>query len=1216
MKKLLLSIASLLLIVPWINAQTDCATTDYLNNQNGNPDYGPTEDVCKQYIHSSIYRQNKYRSKYQVRDKEVRVNLIILQKDDGTGNFQQGDSLHDQFFLDVENSLNNRLGNLISPPVGCSALLSSCYSPNFVPDVGIKFKFNKMYIRSSYAADYEINGTDSVFDANGIFVRRQIYCPSSNWYLDSLDNLINIQNSDSLGINVFFTQAQSSLDRLDSCLDSHPWFSVACSETSNIFQFDKSARVHQPDRYSRYVWNKDCYPYNPLWNSNNLTPAQLYAELVYGTSGGILHELLHQFFSSVNHCNQCPAAMNSGAGGSSRDYLSESNITGVHRALAITKLRKFVVQKPSPPNGLVTNDTAQYDFIEIDQNEVIDFNYTVYQDIVIRTGNTLTVQCKLQMPKMGKIIIEPGAQLIVDEGIITTLGGYYWYGIQIEGSSGPQTTTNQGKLVLKNGALLDNVQYAINFGKEGSWNDFGGIVQAEDATIRVSRRAAAFMTYPHTNNSYFKRCTLEYVTGLTESPLSLVTLWDNHGVNFYGCTFKDETGINQYLDGQNEGIANGIYSIDATYQVVADCNYPPNVAPSSPCPTQYNTRNSFTNFNQGVYATGAATARTVNVQETDFIDNAIGMRVKGLDNVKFVLNNVLTGGVTKNGYSAAGYNNQFGYHSADATGFEIELNVFEKRSNATEKVGGINIIDSKTAANEVYKNTFKQNDVAQKLDALNRNTSPSRSFIGLQFLCNTFQNSSSLSTDVEVNQGPISTLFSHLEGIRNVQGATMPDASAGNVFSLTTSNEGHLRNNTVQTVTYQGHGGTATPTQTTPIWVNTNTKPAAACPSKYWTATGGGIPSGIIGQYYTTRSEYNNLLYNYHQLIDNGNTDSLLQAIGNMPSSEAQQLRDELMAEAPYLSQEVIMDAAGSGILTDAFLLEICLANPDATTDELFLDFLEYQIPNPLSASDIQLIYLSWSGETPRTLIENQLGTKAAVLGRLSSKILHAYALDSTVTEDSVVAMIQTKQTVESKYQLVEYRISKNQFSLATNEMNAIANSTELNQAELDEHNNLVAYTNFRTSIANEGLEYMQLNSAQLETLRGIANAVEGRTATLAQNILCFGYGECYYPTSEPSFRKKKERVYSEIIPPTLDLKSFSVSPNPARDVVNIVLDAEFEIENTIFILTSMEGKEVRNQRLQEVSSIVNISNLAKGEYIYRITDSGKLVAEGKLIKL
>jgi hypothetical protein len=322
------------------------------------------------------------------------------------------------------------------------------------------------------------------------------------------------------------------------------------------------------------------------------------------------------------------------------------------------------------------------------------------------------------------------------------------------------------------------------------------------------------------------------------------------------------------------------------------------------------------------------------------------------------------------------------------------------------------------------------------------------------------------------------------------------------------------------------------------------------------------------------------------------------------------------MAEAPYLSQEVIMDAASSGILTDAFLLEICLANPDATTDELFLDFLEYQIPNPLSASDIQLIYLSWGGETPRTLIENQLGTKAAVLGRLSSKILHAYALDSTVTEDSVVAMIQSKQTVESKYQLVEYRLSKNQFSLATNELNAIANSTELNQAELDEHNNLVAYTNFRTSIANEGVDYMQLNSGQLETLRGIANAAEGRTATMAQNILCFGYGECYYPTSEPSFRKKQKRVYSELIPPTLKLESFSVSPNPASDVVNIVLDADFEIENTTFILTSMEGKEVRNQRLQQVSSTVNISSLAKGEYLYRITDSGKLVAEGKLIKL
>jgi len=1015
---------------------------------------------------------------------------------------------------------------------------------------------------------------------------------------------------------VYFTQAQSSLDRLDSCLDSHPWFSVACSEASTIFQFDKSARVHQPDVYSRYVWNEDCYPYNPLWNPNNLTPAQLYAELVYGTTGGILHELLHQFFSSQNHCNQCPAAMNSGAGGSSRDYLSESNITSVHRALAITKLRKFVVQDSSPPNGLATNDTTQYDFIEINQNDVIDFNFTVYQDIVIRSGNTLTVQCKLQMPKMGKIIIEPGAQLIVDEGIITTLGGYYWYGIQIEGSSGPQTTTNQGKLVLKNGALLDNVQYAINFGKEGSWNDFGGIVHAEDATIRVSRRAAAFMTYPHTNNSYFKRCTLEYVTGLTESPLSLVTLWDNHGVNFDGCTFKDETGINQYLDGQNEGIANGIYSIDASYQVLADCNFPLGTTPTSPCPTQYTTRSSFTNFNQGVYATGAAGTRTVTVDQADFVDNAISMRVKGLDDVRFTRNTVLTGGVHKNGYSGP-YSNpsQIGFFADDATGFEVEQNVFEKRTNATEDVLGINVKESGEDPNEVYNNIFKNNNIGQKFDDLNRSKQLLRSFIGLQFLCN--DNSVSNGKDVVVNHRPVGS-FSQLQddGIRGLQGTTNPSSAASNLFSTTT--QGHIENNSKQVVTYHYNGGgRSQPTNYTAALVIPNAVGVAStCANKYYSNPRiFNAPQGVVGNYYTQLQQYNGLLYTYHQNIDGGNTEQMLETIGMTIPSEAQMLRDELMAEAPYLSEEAIRDAASTGILTDALLLEICLANPDATRNEGFLDYVEYEIPDPLPSNMVQLIYLNWDAETPRTLIENQLANLSAQLGRTASQLLHIYELDTIVQTDSIESLLNSKKTMTSLYQLAELKVQEGQFSGAINKLNNLEGLYELDEAQQAEHTNFKNYVNFRANLVTEGIDYMQLTTYKLEELRGYASAGTGRSSALAQNILCFGYGECMWEAPAAQGRKKAKRVYDLTVDAKLVNSSVLIAPNPATEIIQLSLTGIEDFAQVELQIINAEGKLIKSLRITASETTVNVAELAKGSYSYLILQQQSKIAEGKLIK-
>ena len=70
-----------------------------------------------------------------------------------------------------------------------------------------------------------------------------------------------------------------------------------------------------------------------------------------------------------------------------------------------------------------------------------------YQDIVIKSGNTLTVQCEVQFVPDAKIIVEPGAKLIIDGGKLTNDNYYrtFWQGIEVWGNHNlPQTETNQG----------------------------------------------------------------------------------------------------------------------------------------------------------------------------------------------------------------------------------------------------------------------------------------------------------------------------------------------------------------------------------------------------------------------------------------------------------------------------------------------------------------------------------------------------------------------------------------------------------------------------------------------------------------------------------------------------------------------------------------------------------------------------------------------------
>ncbi len=55
----------------------------------------------------------------------------------------------------------------------------------------------------------------------------------------------------------------------------------------------------------------------------------------------------------------------------------------------------------------------------ISTNETWDFDIQMYNDIVVRSGATLTVKCKIAMAINGKIKLEKGAKLIVDGGEIT-----------------------------------------------------------------------------------------------------------------------------------------------------------------------------------------------------------------------------------------------------------------------------------------------------------------------------------------------------------------------------------------------------------------------------------------------------------------------------------------------------------------------------------------------------------------------------------------------------------------------------------------------------------------------------------------------------------------------------------------------------------------------------------------------------------------------------
>ena len=296
---------------------------------------------------------------------------------------------------------------------------------------------------------------------------------------------------------------------------------------------------------------------------------------------------------------------------------------------------------------LPRDDQGHSSQLVINQNTTWNSTKIMESDILIESGSKLTITSTVYMPYGGSIKIEPGAELHVDGGTIKNNCGDFWHGIEVWGdNSKAQNSNDQGVLTLTNGALLENAEEAVQIMQPDQWNTFGGIVNANDATFRNCKRAVSFMSYEDPINglkniSSFHKCTFELTPDFPSSltPLSQVTIWDNDGVEFLGCSFEDNRPL---LDHEfNTSVGNGIFSLDAGYYVGPYCDM---AVPQSPCDPLHIVRSSFKRFNHGILAEGAATSATLVIDQVDFEDNCIATQIETFDQVRFTRNTVKVGG--------------------------------------------------------------------------------------------------------------------------------------------------------------------------------------------------------------------------------------------------------------------------------------------------------------------------------------------------------------------------------------------------------------------------------------------------------------------------------------------------------------------------------------------------------------------------------------------
>lgn len=359
----------------------------------------------------------------------VRVNLIFIQKDDGTGNFQETNYEHQVLFDDVMSDLNRIISSLVLPSG------TDCYTgtdADMVHDMRIRFVDHRYYIRNS-----------SLWDNNMHFSSTNL-CPSSyNWYLLAIDDSLNNVLEDSLkGINIYFTEDATFYHRcwevqnLNDTSDVDPNAGGACSEWPSYQDLFRSSRLHMPCQYAKYWWMKNIVPQLAQFNYPSWEDQVRYW-FVNTIARGLAHELGHSFYlyhpanetssSTFYPSSSCYATIMNPAGSSPRNFLPPPEIGRMYIHTMTTNMQQFVPENAYLGTKYITTTTSLprmrlYHSLEVGNsgNITMTCNMTFSSQCKIRVtnGGVLSVSgAELQaiQNRWGGIIVESGGQLILSD---------------------------------------------------------------------------------------------------------------------------------------------------------------------------------------------------------------------------------------------------------------------------------------------------------------------------------------------------------------------------------------------------------------------------------------------------------------------------------------------------------------------------------------------------------------------------------------------------------------------------------------------------------------------------------------------------------------------------------------------------------------------------------------------------------------------------------
>ncbi|MBK8442210.1 MAG: hypothetical protein IPL35_01835 [Sphingobacteriales bacterium] len=542
--------------------------------------------------------QNFYPYKDHTPIITLNVRLIVVQDENGENNFQEDNEEHLAYLNALVPHLNNVYSNFVAPPdAACGEFITG--------DSKIRFHLTGI----NFVQD-TIGNTLSWKDENG-------HKNNLDYHMES-GYSINKETE----INVFFVEKPCT--SIPNLCGSHQGIAPRDSK-QNIFmvmegQFKRINEDNEDPTALAQGWTFP-HEFGHVLGINDLIAGQ--------------GEPLHDF------CNNFMISQAAGA----HNFITTEQLAKWHRALRF----------PKSNVGINVSNLYKYaqsciyedkDFI-VSEDAIWNYPVILYENLVIKTGATLNISNSLYMPENARVIVERGAKLIIDGGIITKNPQCKkpWEGVEVWGyacdddfcnpliAQNPAYITDllsgnpnagnfpneaAGIVLMKNGATIANAFTGISTQRRGgNYPDhFGGIIYAQDSHFYGNQKAVELLRYDYPNISKFINCDFRSYTPYFNLDDNLATISWSYLVNNDNDNFSWYRGITMWA-------VKGIEIIDCTFDFL--------------CPTNNTNKGAIVSYAASYTMRGGAVmyAQTGVLAEAD---NHLGLETKIFDKVRFVNN--------------------------------------------------------------------------------------------------------------------------------------------------------------------------------------------------------------------------------------------------------------------------------------------------------------------------------------------------------------------------------------------------------------------------------------------------------------------------------------------------------------------------------------------------------------------------------------------------